>query len=64
MALIPIFEASTTVPGVGHIDEISALYGLMWNTPNFMMGIIGRLSGNPNMTGTLNLERKGKHISR
>ena len=51
MVLFPIFEASTTVQGYGHLDEISAFYGLMWNTPNFMMGFIWRLHGKPNMAG-------------
>ena len=58
MALIPIFQTSTTIPGYGHLDEISALYGLMWNTPKLMMSLIGRSSANHNMTGTLYLGRK------
>lgn len=43
--LKPIFIASHTVQGYGHLDEISALYGLMWNTPNYLKGLAGRLIG-------------------
>ena len=43
--LIPLFQASTTIQGYGHLDEISALYGLMWNTPNFINGFKERLGG-------------------
>ena len=51
MPLFSIFEASTTVQGYGYLDEISALYGLIWNTPKFMMGFIWRLYGKPNKAG-------------
>ena len=44
-ALIPLFQASTTFQGYGHIDEVAALYGLMWNTPNFINGFEERLKG-------------------
>lgn len=43
--LKPIFIASHTTQGYGHLDEISALYGLMWNTPNFLKGLAGKLVG-------------------
>ena len=42
-SLIPLFQASTTFQGYGHLDEVSALYGLMWNTPNFINGFKERL---------------------
>ena len=44
-ALVPLFQASTTFQGYGHIDEVAALYGLMWNTPNFINGFKERLAG-------------------
>ena len=43
--LKPIFIASHTIQGYGHLDEISALYGLMWNTPNFLKGLAGKFMG-------------------
>ena len=44
-SLIPLFQASTTFQGYGHLDEVAALYGLMWNTPNFINGFKERLAG-------------------
>ena len=44
-ALKPIFIASHTIQGYGHLDEISALYGLMWNTPNFLKGLTEKFLG-------------------
>ena len=46
--LSPLFHASHTVQGYGHIDEIAALYGLMWNTPNVMLALKGRVLGKTN----------------
>ena len=31
-----IFKASHELQGYGYIDEVSALYGLLWNKPKFM----------------------------
>jgi len=47
-SLQPIFLASHTMQGYGHLDEISALYGLMWNTPKLMVGLLKRLQGATN----------------
>ena len=44
-ALHPLFLASHTMQGYGHVDEISALYGLMWNTPKLMGGLLSRMKG-------------------
>ena len=38
-ALIPYFLISHTAQGYGYIDEIAALYGLMWNTPALVISI-------------------------
>ena len=35
--LEPLFICTHTTQGYGHIDEIPALYGLMWMTPNFVL---------------------------
>lgn len=35
-----IFISSNTIQGYGHLDEISALYGLIWNTPEFLLGLL------------------------
>ena len=45
LVLKPIFIASHTVQGYGHLDEISAFYGLMWNTPVFVKALAGRFIG-------------------
>ena len=39
MALVPMFKLSHTLQGYGHLDEVSALYGLMWNNPKFMVAL-------------------------
>ena len=46
-----ILYASSSVQGYGRIDEIPALYGLMWNTPNLMRALLQRLAGNTDGTG-------------
>ena len=40
--LIPYFLISQTAQGYGYIDEIAALYGLMWNTPALVISIAFR----------------------
>lgn len=35
-----MFIPSHTVQGYGHLDEIPAFYGLIWNTPNLLSGIL------------------------
>ena len=34
--------------GYGHIDEIAALYGLMWNTPRVMCSMMKRMKKEKN----------------
>ena len=41
--LIPYFLITQTAQGYGYIDEIAALYGLMWNTPDFVISIAFRI---------------------
>jgi hypothetical protein len=41
--LKPIFIISHTGEGFGHLDEISALYGLIWNTPHLLKGMAGAM---------------------
>ena len=48
--LKPLFLASQTIQGYGHLDEVAALYGLLWNTPKLMNGLLRRLLGS-NSTG-------------
>ena len=31
-----LFKTSTELQGYGYLDEVSALYGLLWNKPKFM----------------------------
>ncbi|XP_028416565.1 uncharacterized protein LOC114540642 isoform X2 [Dendronephthya gigantea] len=56
LVLKPIFIASHTVQGYGHIDEISALYGLMWNTPVYVKELAGKFIG---VSHGLNMIRGG-----
>ncbi len=42
-SLVPLLLASHTMQGYGHIDEVAALYGLMWNTPKLMNGLLRRM---------------------
>ena len=45
-SLIPIFTVTHTVFGYGYLDEVAALYGLIWNTPKLMKGFMGRQRSN------------------
>ena len=35
-AMEPLLKVSNELQGYGYLDEVSALYGLIWNTPKFM----------------------------
>eukprot|EP00092_Neocalanus_flemingeri_P103159 GFUD01131981.1.p1 GENE.GFUD01131981.1~~GFUD01131981.1.p1 ORF type:complete len:527 (-),score=102.25 GFUD01131981.1:408-1988(-) len=37
LALVPVFKLSNELQGYGHLDEVSALYGLIWNNPKFVI---------------------------
>ena len=41
------FKTSTELQGYGFVDEVSALYGLMWNKPKFMYAYALRLLQQP-----------------
>ena len=43
-SLHPLFLASHTIQGYGHVDEVAALYGLLWNTPKLMTGLMTRMT--------------------
>ena len=43
--LVPLFLLSHTMPGYGYIDEIGALYGLMWNDPVYLLSVCLRTVG-------------------
>ena len=43
--LIPIFVMSHAAQGEGYLDEVGALYGLMWNTPSFVISLALRSIG-------------------
>ena len=51
-----IFKTSWELQGYGNLDEVSALYGLMWNKPKFMFLYALRLLQQhlvePNVIGT------------
>ena len=40
MALIEVFDLLHTKWGYGYLDEVSALYGLMWNTPEAVLPVV------------------------
>ena len=42
-----IFKTSHELQGYGYIDEVSALYGLLWNKPKFMYFYALRLLQQP-----------------
>ncbi|XP_069114655.1 uncharacterized protein [Argopecten irradians] len=44
-----LFLPAATMQGYGHVDEISALYAMMWLTPKFLLGIIPRNDGTRNI---------------
>ena len=35
--LIPLFQMTQTSLGYGYLDEIGVLYGILWNTPRFLL---------------------------
>ena len=43
--LVPYFICSQTVQGYGYLDEVGALYGLMWNNPKFVLTLALRALG-------------------
>jgi len=43
--MVPYFKLSHTVQGYGYLDEIGALYGLMWNTPKLLVASVLRSIG-------------------
>ena len=45
IVLIPLFLVTTSTPGLGHVDEVGALYGLMWNTPKYIISLALRSLG-------------------
>ena len=40
-SLIPLLLTTHTMQGYGYLDDVAALYGLLWNTPNLMKGFMG-----------------------
>lgn len=42
LALYPMLVPFHTMQGYGHLDRVSALYGVMWDTPVFMTAAIAR----------------------
>ena len=40
LALVSIFQTTQTLPGYGHLDEIGALYGLIWHNPRFVLSLV------------------------
>ena len=37
VGMIPILQTTHTLDGYGHLDEIGALYGLIWNNPRLVL---------------------------
>jgi len=40
--MIPIFQISHTAIGYGYLDEVSTLYGLIWNNPKLIVTLVLR----------------------
>ena len=62
-AIAPILFASSVVQGYGRLDEIACLYGMMWNTPKLMKGLLARLKEAASETGTNFLTLTFKQIN-
>ena len=43
--LLPYLEMDTTTSGYGYLDEIGALYGLLWFTPKYVLRIALQILG-------------------
>lgn len=37
LGMVPIFHRTQTLPGYGYLDEVSALYGLIWHNPRLVL---------------------------
>jgi len=37
LGMIPIFQGTQTTAGYGHLDEVGALYGLIWHNPRLVL---------------------------
>ena len=52
-----IFKTSWELQGYGYLDEVSALYGLLWNKPKFMyyyaLSLLQQPLVEPNVIGTI-----------
>lgn len=40
-----LFMSTFVLQGYGHLDEVPALYGLMWNTPTLMFSVMNMIHG-------------------
>lgn len=45
--LRPLLLLTHTVQGYGYVDEIAALYGLMWNTPYLLQSLLALANNSP-----------------
>ena len=39
LVLLPIFQLSGTLAGYGHLDEVGALYSLIWHNPRLVLSV-------------------------
>lgn len=47
--LTPLFSVTQTSFGYGHLDETSAVYGLMWNEPRLILSLVLAMKGLENV---------------
>ena len=46
LALVPILEATHVIQGFGLLQEVPALYGLIWNTAKFIDSLVELMKSN------------------
>jgi hypothetical protein len=59
LALVPGLTAVHTMQGYGHIDEVPAVYAMLWDTPNLLFGLLAVSLGLDSGIRTSELFRNG-----
>ena len=63
LAMVPIFDGTQTLAGYGHLDEIAALYGLLWHNPRLVLtAALAALKQSSKPFGMFSLKYGYEHI--
>ncbi|KAK3751554.1 hypothetical protein QZH41_006077 [Actinostola sp. cb2023] len=57
LALVPVMTVGHTMQGYGHLDTVSSIYGMIWNTPEFLYAVA--VSVATGVTGVTSMFRHG-----